>query len=81
MKGSDINKKNIAMLRACAKTGKAAGQFIEVMACEGLTAIFGGYTLFTANSTWVGSKCWDWRNIVTRERFTGPESRTDTSGL
>ena len=23
------------MLRACAKTGKAAGQFIEVMACEG----------------------------------------------
>ena len=32
---SDINKKNIALLRACAKTGKAAGQFIEVMACEG----------------------------------------------
>ena len=32
---SDINKKNIAVLRACAKTGKAAGQFIEVMACEG----------------------------------------------
>ena len=30
-----INKKNIALLRACAKTGKAAGQFIEVMACEG----------------------------------------------
>ena len=27
---SDINKKNIALLRACAKTGKAAGQFIEV---------------------------------------------------
>ncbi len=32
---SDINKKNIALLRASAKTGKAAGQFIEVMACEG----------------------------------------------
>ena len=32
---SDINKKNIALLSACAKTGKAAGQFIEVMACEG----------------------------------------------
>lgn len=32
---SDINKKNIALLRACAKTGKASGQFIEVMACEG----------------------------------------------
>ena len=28
-------RKNIALLRACAKTGKAAGQFIEVMACEG----------------------------------------------
>ena len=35
-KNNDIvNKKNIALLRACAKTGKAAGQFIEVMACEG----------------------------------------------
>lgn len=32
---SDINKKNIALLRAAAKTGKAGGQFIEVMACEG----------------------------------------------
>lgn len=32
---SDINKKNIALLRACAKTKKAPGQFIEVMACEG----------------------------------------------
>ncbi len=32
---SDFNKKNIALLRACAKTGKAGGQFIEVMACEG----------------------------------------------
>ena len=32
---SDINKKNIALLRAGAKTGKAGGQFIEVMACEG----------------------------------------------
>lgn len=32
---SDINKKNIALLRACAKTKKASGQFIEVMACEG----------------------------------------------
>lgn len=49
--------------------------------CERFNGHFWGYTLFTANSTWVGSKCWDWRNIVTRERFTGPESRTDTSGL
>jgi [FeFe] hydrogenase (group B1/B3) len=32
---SDINKKNIALLRAAAKSGKAPGQFIEVMACEG----------------------------------------------
>lgn len=32
---SDLNKKNIASLRAFAKTGKAPGQFIEVMACEG----------------------------------------------
>jgi [FeFe] hydrogenase (group B1/B3) len=32
---SDINKKNIALLRAAAKTGKAPGRFIEVMACEG----------------------------------------------
>lgn len=32
---SDFNKKNIALLKACAKTGKSAGQFIEVMACEG----------------------------------------------
>lgn len=32
---SDLNKKNIALLRAAAKTGKAPGQFIEVMACEG----------------------------------------------
>ncbi len=32
---SDINKKNIALLRAFAKTKKAGGQFVEVMACEG----------------------------------------------
>lgn len=32
---SDINKKNIALLRVAAKSGKAPGQFIEVMACEG----------------------------------------------
>lgn len=32
---SDLNKKNIALLKSCAKSGKAAGQFIEVMACEG----------------------------------------------
>lgn len=32
---SDLNKKNIGLLRAAAKTGKAPGQFIEVMACEG----------------------------------------------
>ena len=31
---SNIDKKNIGLLRACAK-GKAAGNFIEVMACEG----------------------------------------------
>ena len=39
---SDINKKNIALLRACAKTGKAAGQFIEVMACDGGCIAGGG---------------------------------------
>ena len=32
---SDLNKKNVALLRAYAKTGKAPAQFIEVMACEG----------------------------------------------
>lgn len=32
---SNLNKKNIALLRAYAKTGKAPAQFIEVMACEG----------------------------------------------
>lgn len=32
---SNLNKKNIAMLRAYAKTGKCPKQFIEVMACEG----------------------------------------------
>ena len=32
---SDMSKKNIALLRAAAKTGKASAQFIEVMACEG----------------------------------------------
>ncbi len=32
---SDVNKKNINLLRAFAKTGKAPAQFIEVMACEG----------------------------------------------
>ena len=32
---SDLNKKNIGLLRAAAKTSKAQGQFIEVMACEG----------------------------------------------
>lgn len=32
---SDLNKKNIELLRAYAKMGKASGQFIEVMACEG----------------------------------------------
>lgn len=31
---SDLNKKNIGLLRAAAKTGKSQGQFIEVMACE-----------------------------------------------
>ena len=32
---SNLNKKNVALLRAYAKTGKAPAQFIEVMACEG----------------------------------------------
>lgn len=31
---ADLNKKNVALLRAYAK-GKAPGNFIEVMACEG----------------------------------------------
>ncbi len=32
---ANLTKKNVALLRAYAKTGKAPGQFIEVMACEG----------------------------------------------
>lgn len=32
---SNLTKKNVALLRAYAKTGKAPAQFIEVMACEG----------------------------------------------
>lgn len=32
---SDLNKKNIALLNGYARTGKAPGNFIEVMACEG----------------------------------------------
>lgn len=32
---ADLNKKNIGLLRAAAKTGKSPAQFIEVMACEG----------------------------------------------
>lgn len=32
---SDLNKKNIGILAGYAKTGKAPGCFIEVMACEG----------------------------------------------
>ena len=32
---SDMSKKNIALLRAAGKAGKASAQFIEVMACEG----------------------------------------------
>ena len=32
---SDLNRKNIAALRAYAKTGKVPANFIEVMACEG----------------------------------------------
>ncbi|MFR9660954.1 MAG: monomeric [FeFe] hydrogenase [Rikenellaceae bacterium] len=32
---SDFNKKSINLLRTYAKTGKAPGDFIEVMACEG----------------------------------------------
>ena len=32
---SNLNKKNIALLRAYAKTGKCPNPFIEVMACEG----------------------------------------------
>ena len=32
---ADLNKNNIALLRAYAKTGKVPAKFIEVMACEG----------------------------------------------
>lgn len=32
---SDLNKKNIGLLTSYARTGKAPGNFIEVMACEG----------------------------------------------
>ncbi|TWJ11034.1 [FeFe] hydrogenase (group B1/B3) [Bacteroides zoogleoformans] len=32
---ANLDKKNIAMLRTYAKSGKAAAQFVEVMACEG----------------------------------------------
>ena len=35
MQVADLNRKNIALLRAAAKTGKVAAKFIEVMACEG----------------------------------------------
>lgn len=35
MNVADLNKKNIALLRTVAKTGKSPTQFIEVMACEG----------------------------------------------
>ena len=35
MQVSNLNKKNIALLRAYAKSGKCPSQFIEVMACEG----------------------------------------------
>ena len=50
---SDLNKKNIAALRAYAKTGKAPGQFIEVMACEG--------GCITGPSTHSGSKSGKWQ--------------------
>jgi iron only hydrogenase large subunit-like protein len=32
---ANLDKKNIGLLRAFAKTGKTPAQFIEVMACEG----------------------------------------------
>ncbi len=32
---ADLNKKNIGLLRSYAKTGRAPGNFIEVMACDG----------------------------------------------
>ncbi len=32
---ANLNKKNVSLLRAYGKTGKAPAQFIEVMACEG----------------------------------------------
>ena len=32
---SNLNKKNVSLLRAYAKSGKAPAKFIEVMACEG----------------------------------------------
>ena len=50
---SDLNKKNIAALRAYAKTGKAPGQFIEVMACEG--------GCITGPSTHSGNKSGKWQ--------------------
>ena len=35
LKVANLNKKNIAMLKVYAKTGKCPAPFIEVMACEG----------------------------------------------
>ena len=32
---ANLTKKNVALLKAYAKTSKAPAQFIEVMACEG----------------------------------------------
>ena len=32
---ADLNKKNIALLRAYAKTGKCPGKMVEVMSCPG----------------------------------------------
>ena len=32
---ANLNKKNVSLLRAYAKTGKVPAQFVEVMACEG----------------------------------------------
>lgn len=34
MQVADLNKKNIALLRGAAKTGKMAAKFVEVMACQ-----------------------------------------------
>ncbi len=45
---SDLHKKNIAILRSFAKTGKAPERFVEVMACEG--GCINGPSVFNAQT-------------------------------